>query len=174
MAQKIKKLRFGCSAMYLGVLLLSIGITACNNSGKSSENTTIDNKEMMNTKVPEYVCFPSDINEKDAPNENGIFSRPEQMPKFEGGEDALIKFLVDNVKYPNPDICVEGRVTARFVVEKDGSISNIEILRSLHPLLDKEAIRVIEMMPKFKPAMQDGEVVRCYFTLPVYFRIQIQ
>lgn len=98
----------------------------------------------------------------------------EVMPQFPGGDAELMRYLSSNIKYPT--IMVEtgeqGRVVLRFVVGKDGSVSNIEILRSLHPQGDKEAIRVVKSMPKWIPGQQNGHKVAVYFTLPVLFKLQ--
>jgi len=92
-------------------------------------------------------------------------------PEFVGGEKALMKFINENITFPIEfsGASAQGNVYVKFVVEKDGSITNIEIVRGVHPLFDKEAIRLVKLMPKWKPAIKGGEVVRCYFTLPVKF-----
>lgn len=97
----------------------------------------------------------------------------EQMPEYPGGMSALMKYLGDHVKYPTEaqKAKEQGRVIVQFVVETDGSVSNIKVVRSVSPLLDAEAIRVMSMMPKWKPGMQRGEAVRVKFTVPVTFRL---
>ena len=97
------------------------------------------------------------------------------MPEFPGGQQALFKYLGDNVKYPviAQENGIQGRVICQFVVNKDGSIVDIEVVRSGgDPSLDKEAIRVIKSMPKWKPGKQRGKPVRVKFTLPVNFKLQ--
>ncbi|MDR0546339.1 MAG: energy transducer TonB [Dysgonamonadaceae bacterium] len=93
------------------------------------------------------------------------------MPVFDGN---LNQWLSSNIRYPIDAIELgqEGKVVLRFVVETDGSIGNIQILRSLYPSLDREAVRVVKKMPKWKPGMQNGQTVRVYYTLPIHFRIQ--
>ena len=107
-------------------------------------------------------------------DENQIYDIVEENPKFPGGEEACMKWLSDNIKYP--PICVEqgiqGRVYAQFVVNKDGSIVDIKIVRSPDPYLSKEAERVLKMMPKWSPGKQRGKPVRVKFSLPVMFRLQ--
>lgn len=96
------------------------------------------------------------------------------MPEFpDGGMSALMEYLSKNIKYPEAAMKkgTQGRVTVQFVVEKDGSITNVKILRGIDPELDKEAIRVISAMPKWKPGTQRGEAVRVRFTVPVMFRL---
>lgn len=103
-----------------------------------------------------------------------VFVVVEEVPAFPGGESALMKFLNDNIKYPEEaqKKGAEGRVICQFVVEKDGSLSEVNVIRSADPLLDAEAVRVIESMPKWKPGKQRGQYVRVKYTLPVLFRLQ--
>lgn len=97
----------------------------------------------------------------------------EVMPSFKGGTAALMQFLNETVKYPQAAIEQQeaGRVICTFVVELDGSIANIEVLRGVSPALDKEAIRVIQSMPAWNPGFQNGKTVRVKFTLPITFRL---
>jgi protein TonB len=100
-----------------------------------------------------------------------IYTKVEQMPEFPGGVTELLNFLHNNLTYPKVEgtcyVGMPGRVTCRFVVEKDGTISNIEVLKGVDPMLNKDAIRVIELMPKWIPGKQDGKIVRVYFILPI-------
>lgn len=102
-----------------------------------------------------------------------IFVVVEQRPEFPGGESALLKFLSDNIKYPviAQENGIQGRVITTFVVERDGSITDINVVRGQDPSLDKEAVRVIKTMPRWKPGQQRGKPVRVRFTLPVHFRL---
>lgn len=103
-----------------------------------------------------------------------IFEVVEKMPEFpEGGMAGLMQYLSRNIRYPEAakKAGTQGRVTVQFVVEKDGSISNVSALRGVEPDLDKEAMRVIREMPKWKPGMQRGELVRVRYTVPVVFRL---
>ncbi len=97
----------------------------------------------------------------------------EVSPDFIGGQAALMKFLSENIRYPQVDIEMgnEGRVICTFVVEKDGSITDIQVVRGVSPGIDKEAVRVISEMPDWRPGFQNGRAVRVKFTLPVYFKI---
>ena len=101
------------------------------------------------------------------------FDVVEQMPEFPGGKEALMKFISENVKYPKEaeEKGLQGRVVVRYVIEKDGSISEVEIAKSVNEYLDAEAIRVVNAMPKWKPGKQNGKPVRVKFTLPVTFRL---
>ena len=111
---------------------------------------------------------------KEGADPNKPYDVVEKMPQFPGGTGKLFEFLSKNVKYPaeaeNND--VQGRVIVTFVVEKDGEISNAKVVKSIHPALDAEALRVINSMPNWTPGMQNGEAVRVKYTVPVTFRLQ--
>ena len=107
--------------------------------------------------------------------EEVIFVVVESMPEFPGGQQALFKYLAENVKYPviAQENGIQGRVICQFVVNRDGSIVDVVAVRSSgEPSLDKEAIRVIQSMPKWKPGKQRGKPVRVKYTVPVNFRLQ--
>ena len=106
--------------------------------------------------------------------ENKVFDIVEQQPLFPGGPTALMKYLSDNTKYPvvAQENGVQGRVTVQFVVEKDGSISDVHVLRGVDPSLDKEAVRVVKSMPRWTPGKQNGITVRVNYRVPVLFRLQ--
>ena len=103
-----------------------------------------------------------------------IFFAPEEMPLFPGGDQALLNFLSQNIKYPTiaAENGVFGKVTVNFVVNKDGSITDAKILRGVDPALDKEAMRVVCSMPKWKPGKQSGKPVRVSFSVPINFKLQ--
>ena len=104
-----------------------------------------------------------------------IFKVVEQMPEFSGGMTALMKYLRENIKYPEECMKenIEGKAFVSFVVKKDGSISDIKIMQSSgNEKLDNESLRVVSSMPKWKPGMQRGEVVNVRFSLPIMFRLQ--
>lgn len=105
--------------------------------------------------------------------EKKVFDVVEQMPRFSGGDAALMKYLSENIKYPETaeKNGAQGRVVCNFVIEQDGSVSNVEILKSVEESLDKEAIRVIKAMPKWYPGRQNGMPVRVKYTLPITFRL---
>ena len=98
----------------------------------------------------------------------------EQIPQFPGGQAALMEYLTKNVKYPEEahKKGVQGRVIASFVVEEDGSITNANIAKSVDPLLDAEALRVVNAMPNWTPGMQRGKAVRVKYTIPINFMLQ--
>ena len=103
-----------------------------------------------------------------------VFDVVEQMPEYPGGIQALFEYLQQNVKYPEDakNQKVEGRVIATFVVETDGTINNVEVVKPAFPSLDAEAVRVLSAMPKWKPGMQSGKVVRVKYTVPINFNMK--
>ena len=102
-----------------------------------------------------------------------VFDVVEVMPQFPGGQIAMMKYIMENMKYPEQAMKegIQGRVTVRFIVEKDGSISDVKPVLSVHPLLNKEAVRVVESMPKWTPGKHNGKPVRVRFNLPVMFKL---
>ncbi len=134
---------------------------------ESVEITTEDDK---NKEVVIQAPVAAPIEEED----NVVFQVVETMPAFPGGDANLFKFLGENVKYPviAQENGIQGRVICQFVVNKDGSIVDVEVVRPVDPSLDKEAIRVIKSMPKWSPGKQRGKSVRVKYTLPVNFKLQ--
>jgi TonB family protein len=132
-------------------------------------------KPLQNGK-PTSVWFTLPIQFKLNTNQKttNIYDVVDQMPQFPGGDNELFKFIAENLKGETPfGLCyveIQGRVICRFVVEKDGSIGQVEVVRSLDPPMDKEAVRLIKSMPKWIPGKQNGKVVRVYFTLPINFK----
>ncbi len=106
--------------------------------------------------------------------ETKIFTVVEQMPMFPGGDGALMGYLRDKIHYPTvaAENGVQGRVVVGFVVERDGSITDVNILRGVDPSLDREAMRVVKSMPKWTPGKQNGSAVRVKYQVPVSFRLQ--
>ena len=106
--------------------------------------------------------------------ENKVFDVVEQMPSFPGGLSALNQYLSNNVKYPvvAQENGVQGRVVVSFVVERDGSITDVKVVRSVDPSLDREASRVVSSMPKWIPGKQNGSPVRVKYNVPVSFKLQ--
>ena len=106
-------------------------------------------------------------------NRNSVYDVVEQMPSFPGGISGLRTYLNQNIRYPAEaqDNCVQGRVVVSFVVGKDGHISDVTVLRSVDPSLDKEAVRVIRNMPRWTPGKQGGEPVKVRYNVPVSFRL---
>ncbi len=115
--------------------------------------------------------FDEAVEDEDRP---GVYMIVEQMPEFPGGDKSLFQFIADNTKYPADakEKGIKGRVFVNFIVEPDGSVSDIKVLRGIGSGCDEEAVRVVESMPKFKPGMQNGEAVRVSYTVPVIFRLE--
>ena len=111
---------------------------------------------------------------KEGADPNKPYDVVEKMPQYPGGTGKLFEYLSKNVRYPKEaeDKCLQGRVIATFIVEKDGSITNAKIVKSIDPALDAEALRVINGMPNWNPGMQNGEPVRVKYTVPITFRLQ--
>ncbi len=121
-------------------------------------------------KAKEVIAQPEPPKEE----ETKVFDVVEQMPSFPGGQSALFQWLSSNIKYPvvAEENGVQGRVIVTFVVERDGSITDVKVVKSVDPSLDKEAVRVTKSMPKWIPGKQNGSAVRVKYTLPVTFRLQ--
>ena len=111
---------------------------------------------------------------KQEAEQNKVFDVVEQQPQFPGGMGALNQWLGSNIKYPAmaAENGIEGRVIVQFVVERDGSVSGVHVVRGVDPSLDKEATRVVSAMPKWIPGKQNGSAVRVKYTVPVTFRLQ--
>ena len=120
--------------------------------------------------VEEKIAEPEPVKEE----ETKVFDVVEQMPSFPGGPSALMQYLSSNIKYPvvAEENGVQGRVVCTFVVERDGSITDVRVVKSVDPSLDKEAVRVVKGMPKWIPGKQNGAAVRVKYTVPVTFRLQ--
>lgn len=103
-----------------------------------------------------------------------VYYEVDEMPSFPGGLNGLMTFLAQNMVYPvtAQENGVQGRVTVSFVVETDGSITDVEVAHSVDPFLDREAMRIVKAMPKWTPGKKDGKPVRVKYTVPVVFRLQ--
>ena len=103
-----------------------------------------------------------------------VYQIVEQMPAFPGGEEKLIEFVSKNVEYPQEakEKGVQGRVFVGFVVEKDGSVGDVKLLRGIGHGCDEEALRVVQGMPKWKPGMHNGEFVRVSYQIPIHFKLE--
>ena len=146
--------------------LLVAGNISCSQDASQTEDAK---EEVVAPASTDVTAVPTDSVAKDE-----VFMVAEQMPEFPGGMKELLKFLQDNLKYPENAMKnnVQGRVIVQFVVEKDGTPTEFKVLRSVDPDLDAEALRVLQTMPKWKPGMQRGEVVRVKYTVPVSFKLQ--
>ena len=106
-------------------------------------------------------------------HDSEAFDVVEKMPEYPGGIEAFMKFLSENVRYPEAasKAGIQGRVLVNFIVEKDGSISNTHVIQNVNEYLDAEAVRVVGAMPKWTPGMQEGKAVRVKYTVPISFRL---
>ena len=136
------------------------------------EETTIQASDETD-KAVEVKYVPVEVEEEEV-EEQQIFQVVEEMPEFPGGMGECMKWLGKNMKYPtiSQENGVQGRVIVQFVVNRDGSIVDATVARGVDPYLDKEALRGVGLMPKWKPGKQRGKAVRVKYTLPVMFRLQ--
>ena len=130
-------------------------------------NAEVDQQEV----IEEYV--PVEVEEEEV-QEQEIFQIVEEMPSYPGGEQKLMEYVAKNIKYPQiaRETGIQGRVFVGFVVEPDGSVSNVKVLRGIGGGCDEEAVRVVKSMPKWKPGKQRGKAVRVSYMLPVNFKLQ--
>lgn len=147
--------------------LLIVANSCLNNKDKNANAPTDEMQTQTASTTPEETVL-SDADKGE------IFTVVEIAPEYPGGTEALMKYLSDQLVYPveAQENNIQGRVVVNFVVEKDGSLSDFQTVRSVDPLLDAEAIRVLKSMPNWKPGKQKGENVRVKFTLPVLFKLQ--
>ena len=172
--------------MVVGLAVLFVGfewgtrdIEIVKNEGVADIIAEVDQVDIISSEddqssaqVEAYVA-PAVVEEEEESAQQ-IFTVVETMPEFPGGQGALLQFLAKSIKYPviAQENGIQGRVTCSFVVNKDGSIVDAEVIRGVDPSLDKEAIRVINTMPKWSPGKQRGKPVRVKYTVPVTFRLQ--
>ena len=130
-------------------------------------NAEVDQTEV----IEEYV--PVEVEEEEV-SEQEVFTIVEEMPSYPGGDVKLYEYLGKNIKYPQiaRESGIQGRVFVNFVVEPDGSVSNVKVMRGIGGGCDEEAMRVIKSMPKWKPGKQRGKAVRVTYTIPVVFKLQ--
>ena len=102
------------------------------------------------------------------------YAEVEQMPEFQGGQEAFMKFIIENVKYPRKasENNIQGKVLVNFIILSSGKIDNAKVIQSVSPELDVEALRVVSLMPDWKPGMQGGKVVDVEYTMPIQFKLQ--
>jgi len=137
----------------------------------NDELDLLDSEMDENTEI-EYQDV--EVVEEEPVEEEEVFLIVEQMPKFPGGDEALRKYLAQSVKYPviAQENGIQGRVFVSFVVNKNGEVTNVKVARPFDPNLDKEAVRVVQSMPKWEPGMQRGKAVKVSYTVPINFVLQ--
>ncbi|MDD3078565.1 MAG: TonB family protein [Paludibacter sp.] len=146
---------------------------------------TTQKQDVKASDAKELTVVGYGVSEQQAPKENSqkavatskdddpVFQVVENMPKFPGGDQALFKFLAENVRYPvtAQEKGIQGRVICSFIINKDGSVSDVEVVRSVDSFLDAEAMRVIKTMPEWEPGTQRGKTVRVKYNLPINFKL---
>ena len=145
-------------------------IEIMDNDSKVEESTIQASDDTQAAVEVKYT--PVEVEEEEV-DEQQIFTIVEEQPEFPGGMAECYKWIGKNLNYPtiSAENGVQGRVTVNFVVNVDGSIVDVKVLRGVDPYLDKEAVRVVSKMPKWKPGKQRGKAVRCSFNLPVRFKL---
>lgn len=153
----------GTAIKVAGVAAGIVAMTAC--SDGKIQRTASDNAKQWRTAV---------IKPTADPDSSKIFGAAEEMPSFPGGEKALMQYIKDNTYYPE-EMCegaAQGRVMVGFVINEDGSISDVKVLRSLTPEFDEVAVKIVKGMPKWNPGKQNGKAVKTKYTVPVSFRTE--
>ena len=169
--QEVKNLEYelrlrqmaGTAIKVAGVAAGIVAMTAC--SDGKIQRTVSDNAKQWRTAV---------IKPTADPDSSKIFGAAEEMPSFPGGEKALMQYIKDNTYYPE-EMCegaAQGRVMVGFVINEDGSISDVKVLRSLTPECDEVAVKIVKGMPKWNPGKQNGKAVKTKYTVPVSFRTE--
>ena len=151
-----------------------VSINVVEDDVQVDDDINIDVEADQNTEVEEYVAPVKMEQEEESEEERQIFMVVESMPEFPGGEPALYKYLAENIKYPQmaKESGIQGRVFVTFVVERDGRVTDVRVLRGIGGGCDEEAIRVVADMPKWTPGKQRGKPVRVQYNLPVKFTLQ--
>ena len=148
-------------------------IEIVDNEEEIEEEIEIDAEVSQDEVLEEYDFTPPDIEEEEIV-EAEIFKVVEEMPEFPGGAAKMMEFIQKNIKYPMMarESDIQGRVFVNFVVEPDGTITNVTVMRGIGGGCDEEALRVVQSMPNWKPGKQRGSAVRCSFTVPIIFKLQ--
>ncbi|MBS4057114.1 MAG: M56 family metallopeptidase [Bacteroidales bacterium] len=154
-------------AAIAAVVLMAAAVQSCQQKNPGSESNTAQQPA-----VTEAVEQTMDTQTEEATDE--VFTVVEQMPEYNGGMEAMMKFIASNITYPETAKrdTIQGKVFVQFVIETDGSVSNVKVLRGIGGGCDEEAIRVVESMPKWTPGRQRGKAVRVSFNLPIRFALQ--
>lgn len=156
------------------LFVMANSIYAGQNVDKTAETQFADESaEVLPQPIIEYSDLPEPPPEKKKTDADEVFVVVEEQPQFPGGIEAMMQFLKENIHYPKEahEKGIQGRVIVNFVIMKDGSIDTVNVVRGVDPLLDAEAVRVVEAMPKWEPGMQRGQAVKVRYTLPIVFRL---
>ena len=149
--------------LFTATAIIGLLLTGCNATPSTEQGTTPDSATETTAAPADSTSLPVD----------SVFEVAEVMPEFPGGTQALFKFIGENLQYPQNAIDgqIEGRVVVQFVVDKEGKVGNIQVVRSIDKMLDQAAIDVVRALPDWKPGMQDGQPVNVRYTLPVNFKL---
>ncbi|MBS1525861.1 MAG: energy transducer TonB [Bacteroidetes bacterium] len=147
----------------LSIILLACAATGVHAQQSSSIKTSPSDKDIV-------IGSPDDT----TANRGKIFTAVEQEPSFPGGHDGFTRFLIKNIRYPPTaaEKRIQGNVYLTFIVERDGSLSDIRVIRSVSPDLDAEALRVMKMSPKWSPGIQNYKAVRVQYSMPISFTLE--
>ena len=158
--------------MLPAVAFSAVVASACKNDANSTEDLNFNPQD--NTTIHASAIATWDVVEIEEADTSEVFMVVEDQPEFPGGTQAMMEFFQSNITYP--ESCkkdsIQGRVIVTFVVEKDGSISNVKVITPLFPPCDEEVLRVISSMPKWIPARNKGVPVRSFLQIPVTFRMR--
>jgi TonB family protein len=157
----------------LPILGLFIWLVSCNQSTKDVDSGGVDSTVVKKEVVPTENNPGTQTPTVDDKGENGVFTVVEDMPEYVGGNDAMNRFIAGNIKYPQQakEKGVQGTVYISFVIDETGAVGNAKVLRGIGSGCDEEALRVVKMMPKWKPGKQSGKNVKVQFNLPVKFAL---
>ena len=150
--------------LFTTTAVIGLWLTGCNaNTDEQTQTNSTPETEVVTT--PDSTAV--------APTDS-VLDISEVMPEFPGGTKALLDSIATNLKYPQKaiDSQTEGRVILQFVIDKEGHVTDIQVLRGVTPELDQAAIDVVSSLPDWKPGMQDGEAVNVKYTLPIVFKLQ--
>ncbi|MBR1726404.1 MAG: energy transducer TonB, partial [Muribaculaceae bacterium] len=141
--------------------------------GQKDNDKGTEDRNVTRT-LKEEVVVEKKIEAPKEEKKDEIFKSVEQPPQFPGGDAALMKYLSSHIQYPTmaQENNIQGKVVVQFVVEKDGHVGDVKVVRSVDKDLDREAVRVCKSLPKFTPGRQNGQAVRVWYTLPVNFKLQ--
>lgn len=163
---------------YLTLLPLAAGLLLLNNIDAMARimnrQATVPAPAQQTEVVSAPETTPAEVAVPLPPQDDKVYEVVEVMPEFPGGQNELLKYLARNIKYPEESVKnkEEGRVSLTFIVNKDGSISDVKVVRNATPALDAEAIRIVKSMPNWTPGKEKGKDVRVAYTVPVTFRLQ--
>ena len=153
-------------------IMFKLGQT--NDEYKTTVKTVIAGDDEHSWKASTATVPDNPAKDNMKPDKNGVYQIVEEMPQFPGGEKGMMEFVTKNIAYPQEarDKEIEGRVFVKFVIEKDGSVSDVKVAKGIGGGCDEEAVRVVKAMPKWKPGKQDGKTVRVSYTMPFFFKLQ--